>query len=146
MSGNVLRWPMPAEQDELFDDEKLGPKRTEQIQAPILGMGTNDLTRAIVRAIRDHYDGRKHAVKDAARLANTNTRTSKNWLEGKNMPNFLDGLRLVAQIPELKALVLDLIGADTALPPTFERKLHELMRSYWQWRDGPQAAKAANPK
>lgn len=135
MSAQVLPWRSVPEQDELFGDENFGPARTEKVTAPILALGTNQVTRLVTRAIREGHDGQRHAAKMLAQAVNTNTRTAKNWLDGMNMPNFVDGLRLAAQIPELKALVMDLIGAEDAMPPVFEKKFHALMREYWQWRE-----------
>lgn len=128
MGANVIRWPSLPEQDELFGPEKFGPDRTEKISAAVLEMGTNDVTTAVTAAIRRHWEGRKDAAKGCARQANTNTRTAKNWLEGQNLPNVVDFLKLCAQMPELASLVREITGMREDMDPEFHAGLQKLMQ------------------
>ena len=128
MGGNVIRWPSLPEQDELFPPENFGPNQTEKFSAPVLGMGTNDVTTAVTAAIRRHWEGRKDAAKGCARQANTNVRTSKNWLDGRNLPNVVDFLKLCAQMPELGALVRELTGLRQDMDPEFHAGLQKLLQ------------------
>lgn len=128
MGANVIRWPSLPEQDELFPQENFGAPGTEKISAPVLDMGTNDVTTAVTAAIRRHWEGRKDAAKGCARQANTNTRTAKNWLEGKNLPNVVDFLKLCAQMPELAGLVRELVGLRQDMDPEFNVALQKLMQ------------------
>ncbi len=128
MGAAALRWPSLPEQDELFPQENFGPDRTEKIGAPVLEMGTNDVTTAVTAAIRRHWEGRKDAAKLCARQANTNTRTAKNWLDGKNLPNLVDFLKLCAQMPELASLVQQLTGMRQDMDPEFHAGLQKLFQ------------------
>lgn len=127
MSANVLRWSRLPEQDELFGTESFGPNRTEERKAPVLTMDTNDTTAAVVGAIRRAYDGQRDAAKLLARQANSNTRAAKNWLDGHNLPDVVHFLRLMAQIPELKAEVRRLVGMESDLDPEFDAALAKLV-------------------
>jgi hypothetical protein len=130
MSAQVLRWPTLPEQGELLPTETFGRGLPERCGAPVLTMDTNDTTTVVVRAIRDHFDGKKDAAKLLARKANSNVRAARNWLDGANLPDVVHFLRLMAQVPELAAEVRRLTGLKSDLDPEFDAAIHATMQAY----------------
>lgn len=134
MGAAVLRWPTLPEQGELLPPESFGQRLPEKISPPIAKMGTAETTAAICRAIREHFDGQRDAPKRLARIANSNTRAARNWLEGVNAPDALYLLRLMAEIPELQAEVRRLTGMQSDLNPQFDQAMQHTMQLFIRMR------------
>jgi hypothetical protein len=126
----------PAEQIAFPFPETFAGTPREKSEAPILTMDTGDTTEALLGAIRDHFDGSHSPVKRLARIANCNTRSAENWWHGKNLPDVVHFLRLMAQIPELAAEVRRLTGLREDADPEFEQALHKAMAIFMRRRGG----------
>lgn len=95
-----------------------------------------DLTTIITQSLRDAFADKKSAVKGIMRVANCNERTAKNWYSGKNSPDALNLLRLMAEIPELQAEVRRLTSMQSDLDPHFEKAMNETVQLFMKMREG----------
>lgn len=87
--------------------------------APALGIGTAELTNVVSLVLQRAFPTRGEGIREIAELANTNERAAKNWYHGKNCPDALHLLRLMATVPELQAEVRRLTGMEAGLDPDF---------------------------
>lgn len=104
--------------------------------ASVLKLGQNELAQAVGRALRSAFGSESAPIKRIANAANSNERAAKNWYEGRNCPDALYLLRLIATVPELQAEVRRLTGMVGDLDPEFERDFLRLMSTYQRKRDG----------
>lgn len=95
--------------------------------APVHNISNDDLAQIVSRALQVAFSDRKSGVKEVQRVANTNERTAKNWWAGKNAPDGLNLLKLMAEVPELRAEVRRLTAMETDMDPHFERAMSDAM-------------------
>ncbi len=69
-------------------------------------------------------------IKRIARIANSNERAAKDWWGGKNLPNAVHLLKLMAQVPEFAGEVRRLTGMEADLEPEFAAAFNEAMRAF----------------
>lgn len=124
-----LRTPW-AEQLGFGWPEENRPGGTENPRPPATKMDTNDLTEALYLALHRAFDGTDAPIKRIARIANSNERAAKDWWGGKNLPNAVHLLRLMAQVPEFAGEVRRLTGMEADLEPEFAAAFNEAMRAF----------------
>lgn len=105
--------------------------------APVVAFGQHDLTEAVSGALQRAFAGRSSPVKEIARVANANVQTAKMWWQGRNCPDALYLLRLMAAVPELQAEVRRLTGMQADLDPEFDRAMQATMALYTRVRERP---------
>lgn len=129
--GELARLPsLPPEQCAFPFPEIFPSPSREKFQAPATKMDTGDMTTAVCGALRRAFDGTDSPVKRIARLANCNARTAEGWYQGKNMPDAVHLLRLMAQVPELAGEVRRLTGMEADVDPEFGQAFMQAMRAF----------------
>lgn len=93
-----------------------------------------ELADIVSVGLRRAFGDEKSAIKRIMRVANCNERAAENWYAGKNAPNALYLLRLIAEVPELQAEVRRLTAMESDLDPHFERAMSEAVRLFQQVR------------
>ncbi len=94
-------------------------------------LDTQIVTTRFAAALRAAFGETKAAAKNVARAANSNLRAAENWLAGRNAPDAVHMLRLMATVPEFAAEVRKLTGMASDMDPEFER---DLSRLFTQWQ------------
>lgn len=93
-----------------------------------------ELADIVSVGLRRAFGDEKSAIKRIMRVANCNERAAENWYAGKNAPNALYLLRLIAEVPELQAEVRRLTAMESDLDPHFEKAMSEAVRLFQQVR------------
>lgn len=107
-----------------------GSAPKDSAPAPVLTMDMRELTESISGALQEEHGSDRHAVDKVSEAANCNQRAAENWLYGKNAPDALHLLRLIATSPAVQAEVRRLTAMDAALDPMLERDLVRLIDTY----------------
>lgn len=106
-----------------------------------LGSANRNFRRARPRTIREHYSTRDvtHAVSDVlsdfhakeiADASGSSVRAAENAKQGMNAMSLAHFLNACREIPELRALAMQMMGCDTVINPDRERALAMLVNSY----------------
>lgn len=106
-----------------------------------LGSANRNFRRARSRTIREHYSTRDvtHAVSDVlsdfhakeiADASGSSVRAAENAKQGMNAMSLAHFLNACREIPELRALAMQMMGCDTVINPDRERALAMLVNSY----------------
>jgi hypothetical protein len=98
-------------------------------RAPIADMDTFRLTERVSGALNEHVAYKRNPDSIIAEAADANLSSAKNWRQKRCVPNALQFLRLAAQIPEVRALVRELLAMDTDMDPMIEQKISELYQT-----------------
>lgn len=124
--GGIAAEPVARDPAEDVADraaETFGGNLTESFGAPILDMDQGDLTAIFSAALRSEYGEKRHAKKSVASAANCNLRAAENWLDGKNTPDLLHGLRLAVTVPAWRAELRRLLALDAEPSSEAEREI-----------------------
>jgi len=97
-------------------------------------LSSDDLGGIVASVLRNAFGDEKSAIKRIMDSAQCNERAAKNWYAGKNAPNALYLLRLIATVPELQAEVRRLTAMESDLDPHFERALSAAMTLFQKLR------------
>jgi hypothetical protein len=106
--------------------------------APVHKFSNDDLAQVVSGVLKGAFADKKSGIKTIQKVANSNYRTAKNWWEGRNAPDGLNLLKLMAEVPELQAEVRRLTAMATDLDPHLDHAMGEVMRLYLQARKGNQ--------
>jgi len=99
-------------------------------------LDTQIVTMRFAAALRSAFGDTKAAAKNVARAANSNLRAAENWLAGRNAPDAVHMLRLMATVPEFAAEVRRLTGMQSDMDPEFSRDLSRLFEQWQRMRAG----------
>lgn len=80
--------------------------------------------------VREHYSQHASPIKQFARDVEINEHTARNIYEGRNAPNFLTALKMMAAIPAFAAEARRLIGMEANLDPAFNEALNRVMQEF----------------
>lgn len=94
--------------------------------AQILFMDSYRLTERVKDTLNQAVAHRRQPDNYIAECAGANPTSAKNWRQGRCVPNALQFLRLAATIPEVRALVRELLAMESDLDPMLEQKIGEL--------------------
>lgn len=95
-------------------------------KAPIHDMDSFRLTERVSDALNEHVAYKRNPDSIIAEAADANLSSAKNWRQKRCVPNALQFLRLAAQIPEVRALVRELLAMDEDLNSEVEQRISEL--------------------
>lgn len=105
--------------------------------APVHKFSNDDLAQVVSGVLKVAFADKKSGIKTIQKVANSNYRTAKNWWEGKNAPDGLNLLKLMAEVPELQAEVRRLVGMQNDLDPMFADAMTKAIRAYAQIQGQP---------
>lgn len=111
-----------------------GAIRPNDSNGGIFSIDSRDLANLVSLSLHRHAAHHRYPHKVIARAARTNIRTAKNLYEGRNAPNGLTLLRLMATVPELQSEVRRLTGMLTDMDPAFERAFNDALTLYQRLR------------
>lgn len=115
-----------------------GPSSARIIQfAEVHKLSSDDLGTIVASALQNAFGDEKSAIKRIMDVSKCNERAAKNWYQGKNAPNALFLLRLIATVPELQAEVRRLTAMESDLDPHFERAMSQAMELFTRLRRAP---------
>lgn len=115
-----------------------GPSSARIIQfAAVHNLSSDDLGNVIASALRSAFGDEKSAIKRIMDVSRCEERAAKNWYQGKNAPNALYLLRLIATVPELQAEVRRLTAMQSDLDPHFERAMSQAVELFTRLRRTP---------
>lgn len=80
--------------------------------------------------VRGHYSQHASPIKQFARDVEINEHTARNIYEGRNAPNFLTTLKMIAAIPAFAAEARRLAGMEANLDPGFNEALNRVMQEF----------------
>lgn len=95
-------------------------------KAPIHDLDTYRLTERVADALNEHVAYKRNPDSIIAEAADANLSSAKNWRQKRCVPNALQFLRLAAQIPEVRALVRELLAMDADINSEVEQRISEL--------------------
>ena len=95
-------------------------------KAQILYMDSFRLAERVGDTLNAAVANRRQPDLYVAECADSNQASAKNWRQKRCVPNALQFLRLAATIPEVRALVRELLAMETDNDPMLEQKISEL--------------------
>jgi len=84
----------------------------------------DEVTKAVTETLQDIE------AKDIQEATGGSIRAAENYRQGLNAMNLTAFVNACRAIPELRAVAMQLIGAEGNADPEFHRALHHLVNSY----------------
>jgi hypothetical protein len=87
---------------------------------------TRDVTHAVAEVLQDF------SAKEIAEATGSSVRAAENAKQGMNAMSLAHFLNACREIPEMRAMAMQMMGCETTLNPERERALSMLVNSYLQ--------------
>jgi len=95
-----------------------------RVEVDVPKLTVDEVTKAVTETLQDIE------AKDIQEATGGSIRAAENYRQGLNAMNLTAFVNACRAIPELRAVAMQLIGAEGNADPEFHRALHHLVNSY----------------